>query len=95
MVCFASAPIQAVRDILNQDEVTLEVLREQEGLSICSALALAKLVRDHRPDVFMYAFNGVVRLFPRVAKLLGCRQVIYNDHTPRPENFVPSPVQES
>jgi glycosyltransferase involved in cell wall biosynthesis len=41
------------------------------------------LLRRHKPRIFVYAFNGALRTFPWTARLAGCKQVFYNDHSSR------------
>jgi hypothetical protein len=81
--CCEAEPSQLVRDALNFPNVVWEVVPVQAGFSLRRAAECASLVRKYKPDVLIYAFNGVLRPYPWVARLLGVRRIFYNDHTSR------------
>jgi glycosyltransferase involved in cell wall biosynthesis len=72
--------------------VTLEVLRHQEGLGLGARAHLWTLLRKHRPEIFVYAFHSVMRVFPWLAKLAGSKRVFFNDHSSRAQGVVPAPL---
>lgn len=61
-------------------------------LGLACAGELWKLLRKHKPRTFVYAFHGVMRCFPWLAKMAGCRQVFFNDHSSRPQGRVAAPL---
>jgi glycosyltransferase involved in cell wall biosynthesis len=50
------------------------------------------LLRKHKPRIFVYAFDGALRIFPWLAKIAGCEQVFFNDHSSRPKGQSPQPL---
>src|SRR5262245_1869771 len=90
VLCFSAPPTPVVAQLMGPD-VAFEVLAGQSGLSLRSAAGLHDLLRKHRPHAFMYAFNGVLRLYPWVARLAGIESISYNDHSSRPEGYVSKP----
>ncbi len=91
--CFSGPPTPATAELFNVAGVQMEVLTSQAGLSLKSATDLRRLLKKHSPQVFMYAFNGILRLYPWTAKLAGCRKIIYNDHSSRPEGYISKPFR--
>lgn len=81
--CCEGNPSQAVRDAINFPNVVWEVIPVQAGFSPKRAVECFHLVRRYKPSVVIYAFNGVLRPYPWVARLLGVRRIFYNDHTSR------------
>jgi glycosyltransferase involved in cell wall biosynthesis len=81
--CCEGNPAQPVREAINFPNVVWEVVPVQAGFSPKRAMECATLIRKYKPSVVIYAFNGVLRPYPWVARLLGVRRIFYNDHTSR------------
>jgi glycosyltransferase involved in cell wall biosynthesis len=81
--CCEGNPAQPVREAINFPNVVWEVVPFQAGFSLKRAMECASLIRKYKPSVVIYAFNGVLRPYPWVARLLGVRRIFYNDHTSR------------
>jgi len=81
------APV--VRDYFSGASVAFHVLPRQGGMRLGHIGACGKLLRATSPAIFVYAFNGILRLFPWVARLHGVDRVIYYDHSSKPVGFVP------
>ncbi len=92
VLCFEGLIAPEFRAYISRPGVTLELLPNQGDLGLASAGALWKLLRKHRPAVFVYAFHGVLRVFPWLAKLSGVRRIFFNDHSSRPPGQAPGPL---
>ncbi len=83
ILCF-DGPISAeFNEYFAKPWITIERLDNQGQLGFACAGALWKLLRKHRPRIFVYAFNSVMRCFPWLAKAAGCKRVFFNDHSSR------------
>jgi glycosyltransferase involved in cell wall biosynthesis len=85
ILCFDGPIANEFRAYISFPYVTIESLNNQGHLGLGCAGELWKLLRKHQPQTFVYAFNGVIRCFPWLAKLAGCRQIFFNDHSSRPQ----------
>ena len=92
VLCFEGAIAPEFREYIAGPGVTLELLPNQGNLGLSCARALSRLLRKHRPEVFVYAFHGVMRVFPWLARLAGARRIFFNDHSSRPPGQVPGPL---
>ena len=92
VLCFEGEIAPEFRDYIAAPGVSLELLPNQGGLGLACAGALWRLLRKHRPAVFVYAFHGVMRVFPWLAKICGARRIFFNDHSSRPPGQVPGPL---
>ena len=92
ILCFEGQIAPEFRAYIAKPGVTLEVLPHQGELGLACAGALWTLLRKHRPAVFVYAFHGVMRVFPWLAKLSGARRIFFNDHSSRPPGQAPGPL---
>jgi glycosyltransferase involved in cell wall biosynthesis len=95
VLCF-DGPIAAdFREYISSPYVTIESLDNQGHLGLACAGKLWKLLRKHKPRTFVYAFHGVMRCFPWLAKLAGCKQIFFNDHSSRLRGQVAAPLSLS
>ena len=92
VLCFEGTIAPEFREYIAAPGVILELLPNQGDLGLACAGALWKLLRRHRPAVFVYAFHGVMRVFPWLAKVGGLRRIFFNDHSSRPPGQVPEPL---
>jgi glycosyltransferase involved in cell wall biosynthesis len=92
VLCFDGAPSEQLEKYFRFPFVTLENVANQDGLGNKAAAKLWKVLRKHRPRVFLYAFNSVMRVFPLVAKAAGVERVYFNDHSSRAQGVVPAPL---
>ncbi len=92
VLCFEGQIAPAFREYIARPSVTLELLPNQGDLGLACAGALWKLLQNYRPAVFVYAFHGVMRVFPWLAKLSGARRIFFNDHSSRPPGQAPGPL---
>jgi glycosyltransferase involved in cell wall biosynthesis len=90
VLCFETAPSERVRQFFDISNVFFEVIDNQSSAGIRQYSQLVRLVVRYRPSVLVYAFNGVLRLIPWIAKLLGVRTIFYNDHSSRPYRRAPA-----
>jgi len=81
--CFEAKPAKVVLAALDHPHVTLEVIEEQSAKSLRGALQFVQIVRRHRPEVVVYAFNGVLRSYPWLSRLFSSARVVYNDRCSR------------
>jgi len=85
VLCFDGPIADQFREYIAGPSVLIERLDNQSPPGLACAGDLWKLLRRHKPRIFVYAFNGALRSFPWIARLAGCRQVFYNDHSSRPK----------
>ena len=71
---------------------TIEQVANQGDLGFGASRALWRVLRAHRPKRFIYAFNGIMRTFPWLARLSGCREISFYDHSSRAPEFVARPL---
>jgi phosphatidylinositol alpha-1,6-mannosyltransferase len=83
VLCFDGAIAQEFQEYISNPCVVIESLDNQGRLGFGCSSQLWKLLRKYKPQTFVYAFNGILRCFPWMAKLAGCRQVFFNDHSSR------------
>ena len=93
ILCFDGPISTEFRDYISSPYVIIESLNNQGGhLGLACAGDLWKLLRKNKPQIFVYAFNGVLRCFPWLAKLAGCKQIFFNDHSSRPQGQGSAPL---
>lgn len=92
VLCFDGPIADEFRAYISCSYVTIESLDNQGRLGLACAGELWKLLRKHKPRTFVYAFHGVLRCFPWLARLAGCGQVFFNDHSSRPHGQATAPL---
>jgi glycosyltransferase involved in cell wall biosynthesis len=92
VLCFDGEPSAQLKEYLQLPFLTLESVAEQDGLGVGAAKDLWRLLRKHRPQVFAYAFNSVMRVFPVIAKTAGAKRIYFNDHSSRAQGVVAAPL---
>jgi glycosyltransferase involved in cell wall biosynthesis len=92
VLCFDGPIADEFREYICFPFVTIESLDGQGNLGLACAGELWRLLRKHKPRAFVYAFNGVMRCFPWLARMAGCRQVFFNDHSSRPYGQAAAPL---
>jgi glycosyltransferase involved in cell wall biosynthesis len=92
ILCFDGPIATEFREYIAYPYVTIESLDNQGYLGLACAGELWKLLRKYKPRTFVYAFHGVMRCFPWLAKLAGCKQVFFNDHSSRPQGHIAAPL---
>ncbi len=92
VLCFDGPVGDEFRAYIAGPSVAIERLDNQAPPGFACAGALWKLLRRHKPRIFVYAFNGALRTFPWMARLAGCKQVFFNDHSSRPKGQREQPL---
>ena len=92
VLCFDGPISEPFREYIAAPNVIIERLDNQAALGFACARELWTLLKKHKPCVFVYAFNGVMRCFPWLAKLAGCKKVFFNDHSSRPKGQKAQPL---
>ena len=92
VLCFDGLIADNMRDYFHHPAVTLELVDGQKDLGREAAPVLRQLLRKHRPRVMIYAFHGVLRVFPWMARLAGVQRIFFNDHSSRPMGVVVRPM---
>lgn len=92
VLCFDGPISGEFREYVGFPCVTVESLDGQGDLGLQCAGELRRLLRKHKPKIFVYAFHGVMRCFPWMAKLAGCRRIFFNDHSSRPPGHKAQPL---
>src|ERR1017187_389371 len=80
VLCFDGLIAAEFRAYISLPYVTIEQLNNQGQLGLACAREQWKLLRKHKPSVFVYAFHGVIRCFPWLAKIARCKRIFFNDH---------------
>ena len=92
VLCFDGPVADQFRDYIAGPNVLIERLDHQAPPGLACAGELWALLRKHKPRIFVYAFNGVMRSFPWLARMAGCKQVFFNDHSSRPKGRQAQPL---
>jgi len=92
VLCFDGPISLEFCEYFQKSYITIERLDDQGDLGFACAGPLWKLLRKHRPQVFVYAFHSVMRCFPWIAKAAGCRRVFFNDHSSRAYGQTAAPL---
>lgn len=92
VLCFDGPVAEEFRSYVAFPFVKIEALDNQGHLGLSCAKPLWRLLHKHRPQVFVYAFHGVLRCFPWLARCAGCRRIYFNDHSSRPEGQLAKPM---
>lgn len=90
--CFEGSIAPEFREYIAGSGATLELLPNQGELGMSCARELWRLLQRHRPKVFIYAFHGVMRVFPWLARFGGASHIYFNDHSSRPPGLIPGPL---
>ncbi|HKY20059.1 MAG TPA: glycosyltransferase family 4 protein [Vicinamibacterales bacterium] len=85
--CFQDAPPDAVRQFLQLPNVTVQVFEDAPSSGLRPAAHLAKLLRQHRPQILHLHFTGFLGAFPWVARACSVGRVFITDQTSRPEGY--------
>ncbi len=86
--CFDGDVSEDFRLYISGLNVSIESVCGQHNLGLGAAGTLWHVLRKHRPTTFAYAFHGVLRCFPWLARMSGCRDIFFNDHSSRDPSFV-------
>jgi glycosyltransferase involved in cell wall biosynthesis len=70
-------------------EVRFVVAPHHGGLAPRQIPMFWRVLREARPQMVVYAFNGILRLLPWVAFLRRTRRIIYWEHSSKPVGYVP------
>jgi glycosyltransferase involved in cell wall biosynthesis len=92
VLCFDGPISDQFREYIAGPNVLIERLDNQGPPGLACAGALWRLLRKHKPQIFVYAFNGALRIFPWMAKMAGCKRVFFNDHSSRPNGQRAQPL---
>ena len=92
VLCFDGPISEEFREFIDHPSVSVESLHHQGNLGFSCAGELWRLLRRHRPDRFIYAFHGVMRCFPWLARLGGCTRIFFNDHSSRQPGMKAAPL---
>jgi glycosyltransferase involved in cell wall biosynthesis len=92
VLCFDGPISEQFQGYVDAPNVFIERLDNQAPPGLACGGELWKLLRKHKPRIFVYAFDGALRIFPWLAKIAGCEQVFFNDHSSRPKGQSPQPL---
>ena len=88
VLCFLKEPPEDVRRFLSLPNVTLEVLENSTDLGLSATVALAGIIRHHKPQILHLHFTGFLGLYPWLARLMSVEKIFFTDHTSRPAGHV-------
>ena len=88
VLCFLSAPTDAVREYLSLPNVSIEVLPDAWKLAWAPTRGLARILARYRPEIVHLQFVGFISPYPWLAKWFGARQVYFTDQGSHPEGHV-------
>jgi glycosyltransferase involved in cell wall biosynthesis len=89
VLCFLQSPPEDVRRFLSLPNVTLEVLENSTDPNWSATVALARIIRRHKPAILHLHFTGFLGVYPWLARLLSVKTVFFTDHTSRPAGYEP------
>ena len=92
VLCFDGVISSSFREFIGHPSVTIESVDGQANLGFACAGTLWTLLRRERPQIFVYAFHGVMRCFPQLARLAGAKRIFFNDHSSRPMGVLVAPL---
>ena len=92
VLCFDGPVGEVFRGSVDYPFCTIEALPKQGDLGFAAAGTLWKLLRKHHPQRFLYAFHGIMRCFPWLAKLSGAKFISFYDHSSRAPGFQAAPL---
>jgi glycosyltransferase involved in cell wall biosynthesis len=92
VLCFDGPISDQFQGYVDAPNVFIERLDNQAPPGLACGGELWRLLRKHKPRIFVYAFDGALRIFPWLAKIAGCEQVFFNDHSSRPKGQSPQPL---
>ena len=90
VLCFSEEPAGEVRRFLKLPNVTFEVLNDAWKFHWKPAVALAAILRKHRPEILHLYFTGFLSPYPWVARVNGVKKVFFTDQGSQPEGYVPT-----
>jgi glycosyltransferase involved in cell wall biosynthesis len=83
VLCFEGEPSSKVRAELDLPNVTLATIANQTETGVAQAAQFLRLVAQHRPRIVVYAFNGMFKPYPWIARALSVERTFFNDHSSR------------
>jgi len=89
VLCFLAEPSPEVRQFLNLPNISFEVIENSTDLNWGATVALARILRRHKPQILHLHFTGFLGVYPWLARLLSVKKVFFTDHTSRPAGYVP------
>ena len=92
VLCFDGVVGDEFRESVAFPFCTVEQVDQQGDLGFAASGALWRVLKRDRPQRFIYAFNGIMRTFPWLARLSGCREISFYDHSSRSPEFLPRPL---
>jgi glycosyltransferase involved in cell wall biosynthesis len=92
VLCFESAPPEAVGKFLALPNVSLETLKAPDRMRWCTVRRFLAILWRHKPDIVHLHYVGFMSLYPMLAKLCGVKRVYFTDHTSHAAFHVPSPA---
>lgn len=92
VLCFDGSISEEFISYIASPNVQIERLDNQGNLGAGCSRELWALMRRYQPQVFIFAFHGVLRFFPWIARLGGCRRIYFNDHSSRAPKWVARPL---
>ena len=92
VLCFDGPVADEFRASVDFPFCTIEQVAHQGDLGFAASGALWSVLRKHRPQRFIYAFNGIMRTFPWLARMSGCSAISFYDHSSRAPGFVARPL---
>src|SRR6185312_5389114 len=84
VLCFQSEPPEKVRNFLERENVTLEVLPDSPNFSWKALRDFVRVLRRYRPEIVHLHFTGFLGLYPWLARVYSVGKVFLTDHTSRP-----------
>jgi glycosyltransferase involved in cell wall biosynthesis len=89
VLCFLVEPSPEVREFLNLPNISFEVIENSTDLNWGATVALARILRRHKPQILHLHFTGFLGVYPWLARLLSVKKIFFTDHTSRPAGYVP------
>jgi glycosyltransferase involved in cell wall biosynthesis len=88
VLCFLKEPPEAVRAFLQLPNVRIEVIENSWRTRWRAIIALRRILRRYQPEILHLHFTGFIGPYPWLAKLCSVKQVVFTDHSSKPEGYV-------
>ena len=88
VLCFLKEPPESVRTYLELPNVRIEVIEDSWQTRWRAIRGMARILRQHRPEILHLHVTGFISLYPWLARLFSVMQIFFTDHSSNPEGHV-------
>ena len=88
MLCFLSEPTDEVKRFLDLPNVSLSVYGSAFDSGLKIGKSLAKITREHSPEILHLHYFGFINLYSWLARLQSVKRIFFTDHHSRPSGYI-------